>query len=147
LRPNLIVDNPKKYRILTRSSDLAIKVFGKTQAELFANSAFALFDLMTDIQKVEVRERLPLEVEGADRDDLMVNWMRELLYLYQGSGYLLKEFKVLDAKETYVRGEVSGEKYDPDRHEIQREFRSVAYHQSRMEKTGDQWTAQMIFEL
>ncbi len=144
---SLIVDNPKKYRILTRSSDLAIKVFGKTQAELFANSAFALFDLMTDVQKVEVREHLPLEVEGVDRDDLMVNWMRELLYLYQGSGYLLKEFKVHEAKETYVRGEVSGEKYDPDRHEIQREFRSVAYHQSRMEKTGDQWTAQMIFEL
>ena len=141
------MDDPKRYRILTRSSDLAIKVFGKTQAELFANSAFALFDLMTDVEKIEVRERLPLEVEGVDRDDLMVNWMRELLYLFQGSGYLLKEFKVLEAKETSVRAEVSGEKYDPDRHELQREFRSVAYDQSRMEKTGEQWTAQVIFEL
>lgn len=141
------MDDPKRYRILTRSSELAIKVFGKSQAELFANSAFALFDLMTDVGKVEAREQLPLEVEGVDRDDLMVNWMRELLYLYQGSGYLLKEFKVLEAKETYVRGEVSGEKYDPDRHEMQREFRAVAQHKSRMEKTGDQWTAQVIFEL
>ena len=141
------MENLKRYRILTRSSDLAIKVFGKSQEELFANSAFALFDLMTDVDKIEVQDRLPLEVEGVDRDDLMVNWVRELLYLYQGSGYLLKEFKVLEAKETYVRGEVSGEKYDPDRHEIQREFRSVVFHQSRMEKTGDQWTAQVIFEI
>jgi SHS2 domain-containing protein len=141
------MDDPKRYRILTRSSELAIKVFGKSQAELFANSAFALFDLMTDVGKVEAREQLPLEVEGVDRDDLMVNWMRELLYLYQGSGYLLREFKVLEAKETYVRGEVGGEKYDPDRHEMQREFRAVAHHKSRMEKTGDQWTAQVIFEL
>lgn len=141
------MENLKRYRILARSSDLAIKVFGKSQEELFANSAFALFDLMTDVDKIEAQDRLPLEVEGVDRDDLMVNWMRELLYLYQGSGYLLKEFKVLEAKETYVRGEVSGEKYDPDRHEIQREFRSVVFHQSRMEKTGDQWTAQVIFEL
>lgn len=141
------MENLKRYRILARSSDLAIKVFGKSQEELFANSAFALFDLMTDVDKIEVQERLPLEVEGVDRDDLMVNWMRELLYLYQGSGYLLKEFKVLEAKESYVRGEVSGEKYNPDRHEIQREFRSVVLHQSRMEKTGDQWTAQVIFEL
>ena len=144
---NLIMDNPKPYRILTRSSDLAIKVFGKTQAELFANSAFALFDLMTDVEKVEVRDHLTLEVEGTDRDDLMVNWMRELLYLFQGSGYLLKQFQVHEARDTYVRGEVSGEKYDPDRHEVQREFRSVVYDQSRMEKTGDQWTAQVIFEL
>jgi len=141
------MDKQKTYRILNRSSDLVIKVSGKTQAELFANSAFALFDLMTDVAKVDVKGHLSLEVEGVDRDDLMVNWMRELLYLYQGSGYLLREFKILDVKETYVRGQVSGEKFDPDRHEIQREIRSVAYHQSRMEKTGDQWTAQVMFEL
>ena len=65
----------KKYRILGRSSDLLIKVFGGTQAELFANAAFALFDLITDIETIEVRERLPLEVEGVNRDDLMVNWI------------------------------------------------------------------------
>ncbi|MBI2361170.1 MAG: archease [Deltaproteobacteria bacterium] len=137
----------KKYRILSRSSDLLIKVFGGTQAELFANSAFALFDLITDIGKVEDRERMLLEVEGVNRDDLMVNWMRELLYLYQGSGYLLREFQVQEARDNYVRGEVCGEKFDPDRHEIQRDIRAVAYHQSRMDKTGDQWTAQVIFEL
>lgn len=137
----------KKYRILSRSSDLLIKVFGMAQAELFANSAFALFDLITDIETIEVRERLSLEVEGVGRDDLMVNWMRELLYLYQGSGYLLKEFRVLEVREDYVRGEVCGEKFDPDRHEIQRDIRAVTYHQGRMDKTGDQWTAQVIFEL
>lgn len=136
----------KKYRILKRSSDLAIKVFGKSQEELFGNSAYALFDLMTDMDKVRVQDRLPLEVEGVDRDDLMVNWMRELLYLYQGSGYLLKEFRFNDVKDDRVRGEVAGEKFDPDRHEIKREIGSVAYHQSRMERTGDRWTAQVIFE-
>ena len=137
----------RKYRILKRSSYLAIKVFGKSQEELFGNSAYALFDLMTDMDNVQVQERLPLEVEGVDRDDLMVNWMRELLYLYQGSGYLLKEFRFDDVKDDRVRGEVAGEKFDPDRHEIMREIGSVAYHQSRMERTGDQWTAQVIFEL
>lgn len=136
-----------RYRILNRSSDLVIKVFGKTQDELFANSGFALFDIMTDVEKIQATDQLPLEVEGVDRDDLMVNWMRELLYLYQGSGYLLREFKVREAKDNYVRGEVSGEKFDPDRHEIRREIKSIAYHQSRMEKTGDQWTAQVMFEL
>ncbi len=137
----------KRYRTLNRSSDLAVKVFGNTQADLLVNSACALFDIMTDIDKIQVQEHLPLEVEGADRDDLMVNWMRELLYLFQGSGYLLKEFQIREVKENYVRAEVSGEKFDPDRHEIQREIRSVLYDQTRMVKTGDQWTAQVILEL
>jgi SHS2 domain-containing protein len=141
------MENQKKYRLTTRQSELAVKVTGGSQADLFANSAFALFDVMSDVEKIEIKERLPLEVEGADRDDLLVNWMRELLYLYQGSGYLLKEFVIREVKDTSVKAEVCGEKVDPDRHEIKQEIAAVAYHQSRMTKTGNQWTAQLIFEV
>ena len=141
------MENQKKYRLMTRHSELAVRVVGNSQADLFANSAFALFDVMTDLEKIEVKERVPLEVEGADRDDLMVNWMRELLYLYQGSGYLLKEFQIHEVKDTFVKADVCGEKIDPDRHDMKKEITAVAYHQSRMEKTGNQWTAQLIFEV
>ena len=141
------MDNRKKYRLTTRHSELAVKVGGDTQADLFANSAFALFDVMTDIDKIEIKERLPLEVEGGDRDDLMVNWMRELLYLYQSGGYLLREFQILEVKDKTVKAEVCGEKIDPDRHEIKQEITAIAYHQSRMANTGNQWTAQLIFEM
>ena len=34
------MENEKTYQIMKRSSDLAVKVFGKTQAEVLANSAF-----------------------------------------------------------------------------------------------------------
>lgn len=138
--------NKPSYRTIQRSSDLAVRVSGKTQAEVLTHSAFALFDLMTDLNKVEVQESLPLEVEGVD-DELMANWMRELLYLFQGSGYILKEFEIREMKGPTVRAEVRGEKFDPDRHEIQREIRSVVAHQCRMGKTGDQWTGQATFEL
>lgn len=138
----------KKYRLTRHQSELAVRVIGESQADLFANSALALFDVMlADVGKVEARERIPLEVEGTDRDDLMVNWMRELLYLYQGSGYLVREFLVREVKDTLVKAEVGGEKLDPDRHEIQQEIAAVSLHKSRMEKTGDQWTAHLIFEL
>ena len=141
------MENQKRYRLTTRQSELAVRVAGNSQADLFANSAFALFDVMTDIDKVDIEERMSLEVEGTDRDDLMVNWMRELLYLYQGSGYLLREFLVREVKDTLVKAEVAGEKIDPDRHEIQQEIAAVAFHKSRMEKTGNQWTAHLIFEV
>jgi SHS2 domain-containing protein len=137
----------KSYRVTKRQSELAVRVTGNSQAELFANSAFALFDVMTDnIDTIEIKEKMPLEVEGADRDDLMINWMRELLYLYQGSGYLLKQFEIREVKDTVVKAEVCGEKIDPDRHEIKQEIAAVAYQHGRMEKTGNQWIAQLVFE-
>jgi SHS2 domain-containing protein len=141
------METPKKYRLTRNQSEVAVRVVGDSQADLFANSATALFDVMADIEKIEIKERIPLEVEGTDRDDLMVNWMRELLYLYQGSGYLLKEFKIHEVKDSIVKAEVCGEKIDPDRHEIKQEIGAVAFHKSRMQKTGSQWIAQVIFEI
>ena len=142
------MENQKKYRITKHQSELAVKVVGASQADLFANSAYTLFDvLVADLDKVDCKEHIPLEVEGTDRDDLMVNWMRELLYLYQGSGYLLKDFQIREVKDTIVKAEVAGEKIDPDRHEIKQEIAAIAFHKSRMDKTGNQWTAQVIFEV
>jgi len=141
------MENQKNYRITTRQNELAVRIVGNSQADLFANSGIALFEVMADIDKIEAAERLSLEVEGSDRDDLMVNWIRELLYLYQGSGYLLKEFKINEVKDTLVKAEVAGEKIDPDRHEIKQEIAAVAFHKSRMQKTGNQWIAQVIFEV
>jgi protein archease len=142
------MENQKKYRITKHQSELAVRVVGDSQADLFANSALSLFDVMVaDLTKVERKERIPLEVEGTDRDDLMINWVRELLYLYQGSGYLLREFLIREVKETIVKAEVLGEKIDPDRHEIQQDIAAVAFHKSRMQKTGNQWTAHLIFEI
>jgi SHS2 domain-containing protein len=142
------MENQKKYRITKHQSELAVRVVGNSQADLFANSGLTLFDVMVaDLEKVECKDAIPLEVEGTDRDDLMVNWVRELLYLYQGSGYLLKEFLIREVKETLVKADVRGEKIDPDRHEIQQEIAAVASHKSRMQKTGNQWTAHLIFEV
>ena len=142
------MENQKNYRITKHQSELAVRVVGNSQADLFANSALTLFDVMvTDVQKIDCKESIPLEVEGTDRDDLMVNWVRELLSLYQGSGYLLKEFLIREVKDTLVKADVRGEKIDPDRHEIQQEIAAVASHKSRMQKTGNQWTAHLIFEI
>ena len=141
------MDKEKNYRITARQSELAVRVVGKSQIALFVNAAFALFDVITDTEKIDGKERMQLEVEGSDRDDLLVNWLRELLYLYQGSAYLLKDFTIREMKDTLVKAEVSGEKLDPDRHEIKQEIAAVAYHQSHMQKTGDQWIAQVIFEV
>ena len=141
------METQKNYRITTHQNELAVRIVGNSQADLFANSGFALFDVMSDIDKIEAAERLSLEVEGSDRDDVMVNWIRELLYLYQGGGYLLKEFKINEVNDTSVKAEVAGEKIDPDRHEIKQEIAAVAFHKSRIQKTGNRWIAQVIFEI
>ena len=40
------MENQKNYRITKHQSELAVRVAGNSQADLFANSALTLFDVM-----------------------------------------------------------------------------------------------------
>lgn len=142
-----MADEDKKYRLLRRSTELSIRLTGDSLQQILADGGFALFDLLVDLTSVEIRESVTLEVEGVDNDDLMVNWMRELLYEYQASGYILKEFNILEAGEFFLRAEARGEKFDPDRHEEREAIGAVAERLSHLGKMGAQWTAQVGFEL
>ena len=78
------------YRQFYHTADLGIEVFGGTAGELFTNAAFAMFDLITQLNCVELRETRRIEVEGVDLDDLLVNFLRESLYLFNGEHWLAK---------------------------------------------------------
>jgi len=139
-------DDEKKYRIFRRPSEMHIKLTGDSQAQILSDVGLALFDLLVDLTTVETAESVFLEVEGTDSDELMANWLRELLYAYQTSGYVLKEFNIQETGEYFVRAEAKGEKCDPDRHEEREEVGVVASRLCRLGKTGNQWTAQAGFE-
>ena len=47
------MDREKNYRITARQSELAVRIVGKSQANLFVNAAIALFDVMTESDKIE----------------------------------------------------------------------------------------------
>ncbi len=142
-----MADEDKKYRVIRKSSELSIRLAGDSLQRILADAGAALFDLLVDMTAVEARESVTLEVEGLDSDDLMVNWMRELLYEYQVSGYMLKEFDIHESGEFFVRAEARGEKFDPDRHEEREAIGAVDERLSHLGKMGSQWTAQVSFEL
>ena len=105
-----MADEDKKYKVIRRSTELSIRLSGDSRTQILADAGFALLDLLVDLSSVEIRESITLEVEGVDDDDLLVNWMRELLYEYETSGYMLKEFDIQETGEFAVRVEARGEK-------------------------------------
>ena len=52
------MDNQNKYRITNHQNELAVRITGTSQADLFVNSSQALFDVMVDVDKIEEKERL-----------------------------------------------------------------------------------------
>ncbi len=137
----------KIYKTFDHTADLGIEVYGKDQRELFVNAARALFDLITDLDKIEAKTSLSLNIEAVDREDLLVSWLRELLYFHQSEGYLLNDFVLQDLEEQSLRATAKGEVYEPNRHEILREIKAVTYHQLKITQDKEGWVARMVFDI
>jgi len=137
----------KKYKLIDHTADFGIHVFGADPKELFANAAFATFDTLTEIDSLKSLKTTTLRVNGDDWSDLMINWLRELLYLWNGKELLVKKTRILALSENELSANVELDPFDPDRHEIKIEIKAVTYHQIQVSSGPEGWEARVIFDV
>lgn len=137
----------KRYELLDHTADIGVIAFGRDLPEAFGNAAYAMFDILTDIDSVSETDSFDLQVSASNIEDLLVAWLNELLYRYETERIVLSKFVIDDINDSNLRATVYGEKIAPDRHEIKTEIKSVTYHQLKVEKIDDGWRAQVIFDV
>jgi len=136
-----------RYTTFNHTADLGIEVSGRDEKELFSNAAFAVFDIITDLHDVNATEAHRFAVEGSDREDLLVNYLREVLYMFSGQGLLLKDFSILEINGRHLVAEVRGEPFDSARHGIKTEIKAVTYHEVEIRETEKGLKARLIFDV
>ena len=137
----------KRYETFEHTADVGIRAFGRTEKELFANAAYAMFDLMADLKKVREKASLPIQVEAADREDLLVRWLSELLSLSSAKGFLFKDFSFFHLNSTSLAAVARGEIFDPSRHKMKMEIKAVTYHQVEIKENEGKWEGKVIFDI
>ncbi len=137
----------KRYETFDHTADMGIRVFGRTEEEVFANAAYALFDQLTDLRKVGDGATQEISVEGADREDLLIRWLGELLFLSQSRGFLFKEFSILQLDSNCLRAIARGEIFNPSRHRFKTEIKAVTYHQVEVTQKNKGWEAKVILDI
>ena len=137
-----------KYTLIEHTADFGIHVYGIDRKALFANAAYALFDLLTDLRRLNGKTCKNISIRGEDRPDLMVNWLRELLFLWNGNGLLVKEVDVTALSDSELTATVFYDVFDPRRHRINIEIKAVTYHQIRVEpRSPAGWESTIIFDV
>lgn len=139
--------HPDIYEPLSHTGDIGIVAYGKDLPELFAHAAWALFDVMGDATTIRSQHTMQVQVTGSDLEDLLVQWLSELLYLYETQRFLCCCFTFSTLEPLALRATVSGEFLDATRHPIETEIKAVTYHQIRVEQCQGTWQAQVIFDL
>ncbi|MGR3320113.1 MAG: archease [Candidatus Anammoxibacter sp.] len=149
----------KDYELIDHTADLGILVFGNDLNHLFANAANALSDILTDKPKVEDVKTKEIIVTGIDLEQLMINWLQEVLYYYDVYSFLFKRFDVHEIITSKHEEEASsptsltikatgfGEIFDHKRHSILTEVKAATYHQIEVKENNGKWQARIIFDL
>jgi len=97
-------------------------------------------------QAAEPREEYPISVESGDRDSLMLDWLNEVLYWYDGKRIALREFRV-NLQEHRIDAVATGEPRDPQRHRARLIVKAVTYHQLRIEQRDGAWIAEVYLDI
>lgn len=137
----------KKFEHIDHTADAGIKVYGNSLKEVFENAALGLFDIIANLEKVRDKTERSLEVEGVDRENLLVNWLSELNYLFFTEKEIYRDFQIKTLNDSTLTAKVKGEKLDTERHEIYTEVKAVTYHGLYIKETDEGWEAQIIFDL
>ena len=119
----------KTYDIIEHTADVAIKAYGKNLSEAFENAAKAMFDIITDKSEIESIGQYKINLEAPDLEQLLVDWLSELLFLNTSQNLVFGFFKVeIDEKNKRLSANVFGEKYNISKHKIGVEIKAVTYH-------------------
>ena len=82
------------YEIINHTADLGIFVHGNDINNMFENAGFALFDVMLNAEKIEEKVEYNITIESNTIDDLMVNWLSELIYVFETEDLVFKRFNI-----------------------------------------------------
>lgn len=138
----------KWYRVIDHTADTGLETEGDSLEEAFVHAAQGMFDILSDGSHIESCTSLPVVVDGADPGELLVNYLGELLYLFDVHCLLFGEFDVRisgSAEGWHLTGEAWGEPMDPGKHNYPLEIKAVTYHM--LEVREDPPFVRVIFDL
>lgn len=130
------------------SGDFVFDAFGKTLEEMLISCAEACFSATTDLSKVDAINEFSIEVEGEDLNEILFNFLAELIYLKDTERIFLSKFelKLLD-NNSILRAVARGERIDYDKHEIKTDVKAVTYHNLKINKTDSGFEVRVTLDL
>jgi len=135
------------YTILEHPSDLGIEARGRTLPELFQQAATALFSIIVEPATVSEKEQREVVIAASDVEHLLVRWLTEILYLYDGTGFVCKDFRIESLSGTNLKATVLGDTLSPSVHRTRLDVKAVTYHQLAVRQDADGWVARVFLDI
>ncbi len=164
-----IEHDTSKYKFLedVAIADIAYEAYGKDLNELFENAAFAIFELSANLATVDAKEKIEFELENEKIENLLYDFLSEILFLKDSKYMVFKKVKVTICEkiEDFLRPEISkkflgkqnkkyhlkavleGETINPQKQQLENDIKAVTMHMFEVKKEKNQWKATIVVDI
>jgi SHS2 domain-containing protein len=136
----------KEFEIVNHTADVGIIAYGADMRGAFANAAKALFSLITELDDVEEVVHRDIELTAPDQESLLVEWLNELIYLFDAENMLFKRFDITQLSQTHLKARSYGHEVDSSKHKLKMGVKAATYHMLKIEKSNGS-KVQVLFDI
>ena len=131
----MIYTMEKDFEILDHTADVGIIAYGNDMKQAFTNTAKGLFSLITELDNINEVLYRDIELVAPDQESLLVEWLNELIYLFDAEGVIFRRFDIVELDDTRLKARSYGEKVDSSKHKLKTGVKAATYHMLKVDKT------------
>ena len=136
------------FEVIDHTADRGLVAYGSDLAELFEACAYGMFSLMADLNVENAQHQQDWNLEAEDLDDLLVSWLRELLFSSEVDGILWTRFRVSQIHQSPASLTATTWGIPISQAELHGAVvKAVTYHGLEVKWDGSRWRAQVIFDV
>ena len=138
-----------RFETFDHTADLGLRITADDLPDLFQTAATGLFDvIVANREDVRCTDAEEISLVGDSTEDLLVEWLNELIFLSETRHRLYNHFQVeLDASCCQLTATISGEPIDRARHVLDHEVKAVTRHGVVLQKEQQGWVAEVILDI
>jgi SHS2 domain-containing protein len=135
------------HETFEHTADLGLRIRAADLDALFAEAAQALFSaIVENLATVRPERAVEVRLQDEDRELLLFDWLKELLFHFDAEHLLFGRFEVKIHGATLI-ATAWGEPLDRGRHTLEHEVKAITYHGLSVAKVQDGWEAEVIVDI
>lgn len=138
--------NDGGWRQLDHTADIMIEAWGASLEAVFLNAAEAVTAVMHPCTEVLVEKELDLALEADTVEELLVSWLREILFHSQTRSLILVKAQIDDLSETILKAKLHFGAIDLAC-EPEFEIKGVTYHGLTIQEHDGTYSARVVFDI
>jgi SHS2 domain-containing protein len=131
-------------------ADVAFEANGKTYSGLFRNAAMAVFETAVNTVTVDAEEKRTIGLENDDIEDLLYDFLSEIVYLTDKDSFVFTKAEVEVTKDDgrfKLSATLRGEPINKEKHDLGADVKAVTLHMFKIEETDEGYKAKVVLDV